>query len=91
MWHDRREDRGGTVSQKETQNRTVKKAKGICNPLPPRLLSLKDAARYMGRTPWGMRELFWANKIPWIKDGKKIYFDLKDLDAYIEGNKSNYA
>ncbi len=38
-----------------------------------------------------MRELYWANKIPWIKDGKKIYFDRADLDRYIDSHKSSFG
>ncbi len=56
----------------------------------PRLLALKDAAQYLGRSVWGMRSLAWDGKIPVIQDGKKIYFDVKDLDKYVEGNKRTY-
>ncbi len=87
----RRGNNGGTAEEKEPKKRMVRNAQKIDNPLPPRLLSLKAAAVYMGRTTWGMRELYWANKIPWLRDGKRIYFDLRDLDAYIEGMKTNYA
>jgi hypothetical protein len=72
------------------KNQEVKRAKGICNPLPPRLLALKDAAGYLGRTPRAMRELYWAGKVPIVRDGKKIYFDRQDLDSYVQSNKSVY-
>lgn len=55
-----------------------------------RLYSIKDASVYMGRSVWAMRELAWAGKLPVIKDGKKIYFDVKDLDSYIERTKMTY-
>jgi len=63
-------------------------------PKPPepikRLYTLKEAARYLGRSDWGMRELMWAGKIPFVRPdgGRKIYFDVSDLDEYIEINKS---
>ena len=44
----------------------------------------------MGRTVWGMREIYWASKIPAVREGKKIYFDKADLDFYIEKQKSTY-
>jgi excisionase family DNA binding protein len=69
----------------------VKKEKGINNPLLPRLLALKDAAGYLGRTARGMRELYWAGKIPIVRDGKKIYFDRQDLDSYVQKNKTVYV
>lgn len=83
-------DNGGTLPIKGEENQRGRSGQKNNNPLPPRLLSIQAAAGYMGRTVWGMRELYWANKIPWIKDGKKIYFDRLDLDSYIERNKSTY-
>jgi hypothetical protein len=86
-----RGNNGGTAEEKEPKKQGLRNAQKIDNPLPPRLLSLKAAAVYMGRTTWGMRELYWANKIPWIRDGKKIYFDVRDLDSYIERVKTTYV
>lgn len=72
------------------KNQEVKKVKGINNPLPPRLLALAAAAAYLGRTPRAMRELYWAGKVPIVRDGKKIYFDRQDLEGYIQSNKTVY-
>lgn len=85
-----RGDNGGTLPIKGEENQGNRAGQKNINPLPPRLLSLNAAAVYMGRTVWGMRELYWANKIPMVRDGKKIYFDRADLDSYIERNKSTY-
>jgi hypothetical protein len=74
--------------ENDSQKQKVIKEQGITNHLRPRLLSLKHAAVYMDRTPWGMRELYWAGKVPIVKDGKKIYFDVRDLDRYVEANKT---
>ncbi len=54
-----------------------------------RLYSLKDAAQYLGRSEWAMREIYWAGKIPAVREGpnSRIYFDVQDLDSYIESNK----
>ena len=59
-------------------------------PMVKRLLTLKDAATYMGRTVWGMRELIWKGRVPIIQDGRKIYVDVRDLDAYIEKTKETF-
>lgn len=61
----------------------------IQNSLIPkkRLYNLKDAAAYLGRTVWGIRELIWSGRIPVIQDGRKQYLDIYDLDKYIESNK----
>lgn len=59
-------------------------------PNPPcskRLYTLKEAAEYLGRPVWGVRELIWKGKISYIQDGRKYYLDLVDLDQYIEKQK----
>jgi excisionase family DNA binding protein len=58
------------------------------NAISKRLFSLKDAATYLGRTVWGVRELVWNGRIPVIREGRKYYIDVKDLDAYVENNKT---
>jgi hypothetical protein len=83
--------KGGTEAIKGKESQGNRAGKKIFNPLPPRLLSLKNAGIYLGRSTWGMRELYWANKIPWVRDGKKIFFDVRDLDQYIETHKSAFV
>lgn len=55
-----------------------------------RLYSVRDAAVYLGRTAWGVRELIWSGKLPVIKAGRggKQYIDVLDMDAYIDKNKA---
>ncbi len=55
-----------------------------------RLYCVKDAAAYLGRTVWGVRELIWAHELPVITSGRggKQYIDVRDMDAWIEKNKS---
>ncbi len=57
-----------------------------------RLFTVKDAAAYLGRSEWGMRELAWAGKLPVVKPegSRKIFFDILDLMEFIEKNKSTY-
>ena len=52
-----------------------------------RLYTVKKAAVYLGRTDWGVRGLIWRGRLPEVRDGRKIYIDIKDLDRYIERNK----
>jgi len=37
---------------------------------------LKEAARHLGRSDWGMRELMWAGEIPFVRTegGRKNLF-----------------
>jgi excisionase family DNA binding protein len=73
----------GTGEINVIKNQRVKREHGIANPLPKRLYTLPEAAQYLGRTLWSMRELVWAGKIPIIRDGKRIFVDINDLDLYI--------
>ena len=73
------------------KNQVVKPARGIRYPLPKRLYSLPEAAHYLGRTLWSMRELIWKGSIPIVREGKRIFIDINDLNSYIERNKTNYV
>lgn len=58
-------------------------------PLTKRLYTLKEAAVYLGRKESGMRILMWNGQIPVVRgDGsRKCYFDIHDMDKFIEDNK----
>ncbi len=59
------------------------------NPKGPakRLYTVPEAAYYLGRTVDGLREMLYASKLPYIKDGRRVLLDVKDMDAYIERKK----
>jgi len=60
------------------------------NPMPKRLYTLEEAACYLGRSDWGMRDLIWGRKTPAIREGRKISLDIEDLNDYIRRNKTLY-
>ena len=60
------------------------------NPLAKRLFTLKEAACYLGRSHWGIRDLIWGKKIPAVREGRKIYLDIDDLNDYIRHHKALY-
>jgi excisionase family DNA binding protein len=69
----------------------VKEAQGILNPLTvPRLMTLKQASAFLGLTVWALRERVWAGQIPFLKfpEGRKIYIDRQDIEAFIKRNKT---
>jgi excisionase family DNA binding protein len=70
----------------------LQKAQRIHNPLCKRLYTLKEAAEYLGRSVWGMRDLIWSQVIPVVKQygSRKMYIDIEDLEAFIEKNKVMY-
>ena len=59
-------------------------------PLGPRLLSLKQAAVFLGLSLWAMRERIWAGEIPVIRfpGGRKLYIDVNDLEDFVTKNKT---
>ena len=52
-----------------------------------RLYNIPEAALYLGRTVCAVREMIWAGKIPFIKDGRRIHIDQCDMDRWIESRK----
>ena len=81
-----------TPPPKGKQNQEIKKPHGILSPVRKRLYTLKEAAEYLGRSEWGMRELIWAGRIPVVRPdgGRKVFVDLEDLNEFIDRNKSRY-
>ncbi len=55
---------------------------------PKRLYNISEAARYLGRTVCAVREMLWAGKIPYIKDGRRIHIDRRDMDDWIENHRT---
>ena len=60
------------------------------SPSPKRLLSIKNSAEYLGRGVYGIRELIWSGQLPIVRNGRKIFVDIEDLNAYISRNKTTY-
>ena len=53
--------------------------------LPPRLLGLKDGARYLSISTWSVRALIAAGRLQPVPLGlKKILLDVRELDALID-------
>ena len=55
--------------------------------MEPRLLTVEQAGLYLGLGPWFARRLAWERKIAHLRVGRRILFDLTDLDAFIEEKK----
>ena len=52
-----------------------------------RLLDLAGAARYLNDSPRHVRSLWARREIAAIRIGRKVRFDPKDLDRYIEAQR----
>ena len=77
------------MASKNHNSKGSKKAQRIGNPLDKRLYDLKEAAHYLGRPIFSVRTLIWNGALPFVKDGRKQYVDIYDMDAYIEKNKES--
>lgn len=77
------------MAKKTMTENELTRGKRIHNPVSKRLYTLKEAAEYLGRSVWGIRELIWSKKMPIVKQQgcRKMYVDRNDLDAFIEKNK----
>ena len=52
-----------------------------------RLMCVREAAAYLGTTPATLYTRVWRREIPFIKLGRSLRFDVKDLEELIERSK----
>jgi len=52
-----------------------------------RLLSVEEAAKYLGVQKSTIYSWAWRRKIPSVKMGRRLLFDQQDLDRMIEAGK----
>ena len=53
----------------------------------PRLLTVKEAAIYIGRTEQAMQHLIHRRELVVVRKGRRVHLDRGDLDRWIEANK----
>jgi len=52
-----------------------------------RLLTVREAATYLGTTPKTLYSMVWRKQIAFVKIGRSVRFDIRDLEAIIEQSK----
>ena len=73
------------------KNKEPKEGQRMINqPVPKRYFGLKEAAFYMGRGVYGVRELIWAGSLPCVRFGRRVHLDLLDLEKWIEQHKMKF-
>ncbi|RJR47693.1 MAG: DNA-binding protein [Desulfobacteraceae bacterium] len=72
----------------QTETRKEKQTRMIGNPLPKRLFTLKEAGVYLGRSEYSVRCLIWDRQLPVIRQGKKQWLDIRDMDAWIDRTRT---
>jgi excisionase family DNA binding protein len=51
------------------------------------MLNIKDAAIYLGATVSFLRTQVWNNKLPYIRFGHRLVFDVNDLNKFVDKMK----
>ncbi|NGZ97374.1 MAG: hypothetical protein CV089_14870 [Nitrospira sp. WS110] len=59
----------------------------MSEPISKRLYSVKEAGKYLGRSPWGVRHLIWEGHLPQVRQGRRVMVDIVDMDKFIEKHK----
>jgi excisionase family DNA binding protein len=57
------------------------------NEVQPRLLTVEQAAQYLGRSANGIRHLINEGKLRTVKLDQRVFLDIHDLDETIENSK----
>jgi len=59
----------------------------------PRLLDVREAARYLSVAVWCVRQLTWTKQLTPVKIGgsRRLLYDRSDLDAFVERQKKEAA
>jgi hypothetical protein len=52
-----------------------------------RLMNEDEAALYLARSVQALQALRYKRKITYVKSGRRIQYDIKDLDRFIEKGK----
>lgn len=55
--------------------------------IQPLLLSVKEAAIYLGRSEQSIQHLIFERELPVVRVGRRVHLDRRDLDVWIEKNK----
>ena len=79
-----------TVENSLLKSKGKKEGKLIVNQCVKRLYTLKEAAFYLGRGLFGVRQMVWRGELPIVRNGRKMFIDINDLEAYVGKNKTTY-
>jgi len=60
------------------------------NRSPVRLLNVKSAGRYLSLSLWTVRGMVFRGEVPFVRAGRRILIDVRDLDQWIEDHKEQF-
>ncbi len=55
-----------------------------------RLFSIKELVNEIGCTEWFWRTQIWAGRLPFVKVGRKMMIDTRDVDDFIQRYKDSH-
>lgn len=61
-------------------------ASGVAS-VTPRLLTVDQAATYLGRSKEAVQHLVASGRIPIVRSDRRVFLDVKDLDSWIDASK----
>lgn len=56
-----------------------------------RLYNVKEAGRYLGRSPWTIRRLIREGCLREVRQGRRVMLDIVDLEQFVEKYKREAA
>lgn len=56
-----------------------------------RLYSLREASSYLGVSYWSVRDLIHAGDLHYVKIGRRVLIDLRDLERFVESQKECFT
>jgi excisionase family DNA binding protein len=59
--------------------------------LYPRLMTIDQAAVYLGRTREAVQHLASSGKVPTVRADRRVFLDRTDLDKWIDENKTGWV
>lgn len=62
-------------------------AGGLSGTVGPRLLTVEQAASYLGRSKEALEHMVASAKIPTVRIDRRVFIDVRDLDRLIDDSK----
>jgi excisionase family DNA binding protein len=60
---------------------------GLSATVAPRLLTVEQAAGYLGRSKEAVEHMVASGKIPTVRTDRRVFIDVRDMDRLIEDSK----
>jgi excisionase family DNA binding protein len=68
-------------------NKVAAKLDGAGGSRQARLLTVEQAATYLGRTKQAVQHMVASGKLPTVRSDRRVFVDVEDLDRWIADNK----